>query len=541
MTNKIKQKQLSQIDINNLSNSTFEELLIYYIITDDIVKFVSIYYQMNALKVLPYRQILLEIFPDTKEYIKYFSVIFKNDFFYTFDNITKKNIIYLFWYVRFIKIDKDYIEFYNILKEIFYKEAKNNNLEIMFFLYIPLVFSYLGVDLSMDAAKKFNEEINLKLQEVILKNFKNIQPKIKKKKNKKIKVGFLIERNIMHSMNKVVYSLFKILDKKKYQKKYKFYIFNLEYFELGGGSSDIEREFKNFKYIKYYNLHEKFNYKKSPFYNQVEKAIKVRKFIIDKKIDVLINSGFIHPTFSFLFITRTASKQFYWSHGNCEYDIKGIDKRISHFVQTCKDKKFEVFNVPTDKKLLIGSKEQKKAAKQIKKEFLKTFGKDTVILGTIGRLVKLESKEYIKTISIIMKQNPNTIYLACGSGDKKNIKKLLKKYKIDEKRFLFLGHVDAHIYGWVIDVWPDSFPLRQGQSKNEYIAKGGVVVFMEKYLNDTIRNWYKNFEMKLWGNNEKEYIQKVNKFIKNKELRSKLSKFNKKIFKQKRIDLSKLL
>ena len=49
---------------------------------------------MNALKVLPYRQILLEIFPDTKEYVKYFSVIFKNDFFYTFDNITKKNIIY---------------------------------------------------------------------------------------------------------------------------------------------------------------------------------------------------------------------------------------------------------------------------------------------------------------------------------------------------------------------------------------------------------------------------------------------------------------
>jgi translation initiation factor IF-2 len=79
-------------------------------------------------------------------------------------------------------------------------------------------------------------------------------------------------------------------------------------------------------------------------------------------------------------------------------------------------------------------------------------------------------------------------------------------------------------------VWPDSFPERQGQSKNEYSAKGGVVIYMNEYLNDTIRNWYKNFEIKPFANSIDEYVGLVTEMINNLEKREKLSEFNKNIF-----------
>jgi hypothetical protein len=69
-----------------------------------------------------------------------------------------------------------------------------------------------------------------------------------------------------------------------------------------------------------------------------------------------------------------------------------------------------------------------------------------------------------------MKQNPNTIYLACGMGNQKTIKEKLKKYNIDENRFLFLGQVKAHIYGWVIDLYLAPFN-GAGNALDEYRTK----------------------------------------------------------------------
>ena len=192
--------------------------------------------------------------------------------------------------------------------------------------------------------------------------------------------------------------------------------------------------------------------------------------------------------------------------------MENIDLRISHFTQECKDKKWRVFDVPLAEDFLVGSEEDKKKGKILKESLLKTFGEDTVILGTIGRLIKINSDEYIKTIAEIMKQNPNTIYLACGDGNQVTIKEKLKKYNIDEDRFLFLGQVKSHIYGWVIDVWPDSFPLGQGQSKDEFIAKNRPVIFHIK------RGLKRNNNNKVFiAKDDSEYIEFASKLIKNKE------------------------
>jgi glycosyltransferase involved in cell wall biosynthesis len=150
-----------------------------------------------------------------------------------------------------------------------------------------------------------------------------------------------------------------------------------------------------------------------------------------------------------------------------------------------------------------------------------------VFLGTIGRLVKIDSDEYIKTVAKILKQNPNTLYFACGAGNIDSIKEKLKKYDIPESRFVFTGQVNPHVFGWVIDIWLDSFPLRQGHSLVEAQAKGGAIVHYAPVLTqkdiDNMKNAYKEGEQDLnlklpfypIAENKDEYIKFADYLIKN--------------------------
>ena len=124
-----------------------------------------------------------------------------------------------------------------------------------------------------------------------------------------------------------------------------------------------------------------------------------------------------------------------------------------------------------------------------------------------------------------MFQNQNTIYLACGTGNEETIKEKIKKYGIDEKRFIFTGHVKPHVYGWVIDVWCDSFPLGQGQSKDEFIAKKKPVIF---HIKRQIKR--DNINRVFVAKDEEEYIAFVNELIMNKNKRKDIAELEHKLW-----------
>jgi hypothetical protein len=175
----------------------------------------------------------------------------------------------------------------------------------------------------------------------------------------------------------------------------------------------------------------------------------------------------------FLYVTRVAPLQMYWSHGNFEYDIEGIDRRITHITGNRNESKydFEILDVRLNNEFLNPQEAKNKIeAKTIKSR----WREDTVILGSIGRLVKLNSDEYLQVIADIMKQNPNTVYLACGSGNIEEIKEKVEELGIGD-RFYFEGHIDAHVYGYVIDIYLDTFPLYGGVSTQEALEKGVYV------------------------------------------------------------------
>jgi hypothetical protein len=81
-----------------------------------------------------------------------------------------------------------------------------------------------------------------------------------------------------------------------------------------------------------------------------------------------------------------------------------------------------------------------------------------------------------------LEENPKSIYLACGTGNEESIKQKLVKYNIPKERFLFEGFVNAHVYGYIIDVYLNTFPEPSGESANEFLKKGEdkFIVSMEE-------------------------------------------------------------
>ncbi|NPA55133.1 MAG: hypothetical protein GXO40_02080 [Epsilonproteobacteria bacterium] len=321
---------------------------------------------------------------------------------------------------------------------------------------------------TIDEWREFNQTIT---QETI-KAYKNIIPQLPKpnpKKKDKKRIAFVKDRIVFNSPFMVEYSLFRnLLSNEEFRKNYEIIVYSFNQFEKSDDDENcildlqdigvrVKSPVSYFKQDGYYN-------------NHLDKALTLRQVMIDDDIDIMLAGG-VFPILNFLYVSRVAPLQIYYSHGNCAYDVPNIDKRISHFEQECKEFEWNVINVPLAREFLVGNEGEKIVADIIKQDYKQQFGEDVVILGTIGRLIKLDSDEYIQTIAKIMKENPNTIYLACGSGNEDNIREKIKKYGIDEERFIFTGHVKPHVYGWVIDVWINTYPLRQGHSQEEYLAK----------------------------------------------------------------------
>jgi hypothetical protein len=410
--------------------------------------------------------------------------------------------------------------------------------EIEEFMYVHF-FTYhvYGNNIqTIDEWRVFNEVVERKGSKFFKKwGEKNNLLKSKKEvsKNKK-KIAFLLDRIVLNSPFMVTYSLIKsLLSDKEFRKKYEIYLYSISYVEKEVDDKNLIEQLSvmgvNIISMQDYFISEGY------YYSHLKKALFLREKIIKDEIDYLI-SGFGYDIPNFIFSNRSAPKQIFWSHGNCTSEVEDIDIRMSHFEQQCKDKEWKIFNISIAEEFLIGSEEDKRKGKLIKDSLLEAFGEDTVFLGTIGRYVKIDSDEYIKVIAEIMKENPNTVYLACGGGDKQSIIEKLKKYKIDEKRFIFTGLVNPHQFGWVIDVWSETFPLRQGNSRNEFEAKGGAIIGYKKFYTkeaiEDIEEIAKTINFSPLADTLKEFVEKTSKVIQDKNLRENVGKLYLKLIKK---------
>ncbi|MBB5021957.1 hypothetical protein [Desulfurispira natronophila] len=374
--------------------------------------------------------------------------------------------------------ETNFLATYERYKELFYQAIKKNKTELAFFMHFPLSHIYLNLTHTQDQWQKFNDEVEKPLSEFVVrlsKKDKELAP-VKRQydpEKRPLKVAFVYDRIVMNSPFKVLYSLLKGLQEQNSEGHYEYAVYDLEYVEKSASDPECIKMITDLgiPYTSNHNLIKDSRY--GLYYSHFDKCKALRRKIIADEIDVLIMCN-NREQFNFLFGTRTAPRQLYWSHGSAIYDVNGIDKRISHILLDRWGHTFENFTVPMDAETFYNPPRDPDA---IARERAK-YPKDVFILGTIGRLIKLESDEYLETVAEIMKQHPHTIYIAAGAGGSDYIRNKVKELGISD-RFYFPGFVDPHIYGHIIDLWLDTFPLQQGESRSEYASKGhGVTLAM---------------------------------------------------------------
>ncbi|MDD5052063.1 MAG: glycosyltransferase [Sulfuricurvum sp.] len=299
---------------------------------------------------------------------------------------------------------------------------------------------------------------------------KSLPSLIEVKKSKK-KIAFVRDRFVNNSPHMIEYSVIKMLmSNANFKENFDVYIYSL---------GRIEKDLDDEKIIAAYQrlgvivkAIPKMWYERGYYYNPVEKVMMIRNDIIQENIDVLIGTVAANSDLDFLFGTRSAPLQVYWSHGNFEYDVENIDKRITHCNVPEGKFQFSHFTVERDYSD-YRQDDMIQEAQRIKDG----YPKDTVILGSIGRLVKVDSMDYLTCVATLLKTNPNTVYLACGVGNEESIKEKVEALGIGDK-FIFVGFVDAKIYVHVLDIYLDTFPHHGGESIREAQRAGCSVAIL---------------------------------------------------------------
>lgn len=366
-------------------------------------------------------------------------------------------------------------ELFDNWKAVLYQYLKEQKIDEAMYLHFYIHHKMGNSAQGAEDWRKFNNEIEMPCSIEYANYAKTLNlPTIQNSVNKKTKIALLMERVVLNSPLKVTLGLLKALSEdKNFSDKYEVCVYSMNYFEKSQDSQDAIRALQEFGvplFSPAYALSSEHYY-----VNHFEKALIIRDAIIRDGIDILIGCTNNFAIESFLFGSRSAKKQIFWCHGNFEYDVLGIDKRITHIALNSPLNKssfeFEKFEaVPIDEHLKgkASEEEYKAIAANIKKR----FSEDTIILGSIGRLVKIDNDDYLSAVSEILNQTQNTVYLACGAGDVASIKARAAKFNMPIDRFYFEGHVDPHIYGHAIDVYLNTFPNPSGEAVREFTSKG---------------------------------------------------------------------
>lgn len=426
---------------------------------------------------------------DIGEVFKALDELFDVDHYFSLSTGERRSIynwcLHTLWNIPRLFNDRRWVEMYPKWKTLLYKHLELDEIDqamyLQFYIYHKMGNSFQ----TQKEWKMFNDEIS----SVTARYYKEwaeknslLQAKTKESEGKKL-IGIIKDRIVENSPFKVEYSMLKqVMKDEEFRKNYDVKIYNMSYIEKSLNYDQQVSELRSLG-IEIFDAHQPF-YGDGYYFSHLQKALYIREKIISDGVDIAIFPISGYDISDFLVSTRVAPKQIFWSHGNFEYDIDGVDKRITHISEKShrieSSYEYEFFDVESDEKYLgLEEEKYKEEADKVRSR----FDEGTVILGSIGRLVKVDSKEYLEAAAKIMHECPNTVYLACGVGNVDSIKAQVEELGIAD-RFYFEGWIDPDVYGYVIDVYLDTFPESGGQSLVEYGKKNHGLIFNKVLLDE---------------------------------------------------------
>lgn len=324
--------------------------------------------------------------------------------------------------------------------------------------------------------QEFNAEISQYAVPIYAEFAAKFLPKSPSTNKRKI-IGILRDRIVENSPFKVEYSLIKnLLANPEFTQHYEIKIYCMSLIEK---SENNPQAIAKLAQLGVETIDIGLGFNKAGFYNShLQKALALREIMLGDEVAMLISPNNGYGISDFLLASRCARVQVFWTHGNFVYDISGIDARLTHICNNQKhithsgfsfcgipvqmDRSFYNPNIPQE----IITNTRACYVDSSAKQPLRLF-------GVIGRLVKIDSLAYLCSICAILEQNPHWRFLACGLGNEGKIKQKISQINPQLlPRFFFSGYVDSAVYGHILDFWADSFPMEQGESRIEYVAKG---------------------------------------------------------------------